>query len=125
MAGPLLISRLQGALYVFYMGYGIMDLPSPYIPVTLQTRNGSGITVQCDAYRPKETRAQSILFSSDRLDTTETYTITVTKTNGTDNNSINIDAFVLTQPEGEAVTIFSSCTIFSIFAPASASDLPS
>jgi hypothetical protein len=82
---------------------GIMDLPSPAnIPVTLQTRNGTAITAQCDAYRPKETRTQSVLFSSDRLNITQTYTITVTKDNGTDSNSINIDAFVLTQPDGEA-----------------------
>ena len=110
------MSWLQGALYVFYIGYGIYDLPSPaYIPVTLRSQNGSGITVQCDAYRPKETRAQSVLFSSDRLDTKQTYTITVTKTNDTDSNSINIDAFVLTQAEGEAASIGPLGTTFSVF----------
>lgn len=125
-AGLLLMSRLQGALYVYYVGYGIMDLPSPaWIPVTLQTRNGSGSMVKCDAYRPKETRAQSVLFGSDRLNTTEIYTITVTKTNDTDDNSINIDAFILTQPEGEAVSVFSPGTNFYVFAPAPASNPPS
>lgn len=126
MAGSLLMSRLQGALYVFYVGFGIFDLPSPaYIPVTLRTQNGSERIVPCDAYRPVETRAQAVLFSSERLDTRETYTITVTKTNDTDSNSINIDAFILTQPEGESVSIGPPGTTFSVFPPASGPDPPS
>lgn len=125
-AGSLLMSRLQGALYVYFVGFGIFDLPSPAnIPVTLQPKNGSAITVQCDAYRPKESRTQAVLFGSDRLDITQTYTITVTKDNGTLSNSINIDAFVLTQPDGAVITLSSPGTKVSAFASAPASDPPS
>jgi len=110
------MSKLQGAVFVYYVGYGIRDLPSPAnIPVTLQPRGGSPITVECDAHRPSETRAQVVLFSSDRLNITETYTITVTKTNGTQENSINVDAFILTQPEGGVATIGTNIFCICIF----------
>ncbi len=108
---------------MFYVGYGIRDLPSPaFIPITLQPQRGSLITVQSDAYRPSETRAQAVLFSSDRLDITETYTITVTKTNDTSSNSINVDAFILTQPDDTTVKIATLGTGVSALVPASASD---
>lgn len=108
---------------MYYVGYGIYDLPSPaFILITLQPQHGSLITVQSDAHRPQETRAQAVLFSSDRLNITETYTITVTKTNGTLDNSINIDAFILTQPDDTTVKITTPGTGVSALAPASASD---
>ena len=56
------------------------------------------------------------------LNITETYTITVTKTNGTLDNSINIDAFILTQPEDTTVKITTPGTGVSTLAPTSASD---
>jgi len=80
--------------------------------------------VQSDAFRPVETRAQAVLFSSDRLDITETYTITVTKTNDTSTNSINVDAFILTQPGDTVVKIVATpSTGVSPLAHAPASDL--
>lgn len=79
--------------------------------------------MQTDAYRPSETRAQAVLFSSDRLDITETYTITVTKTNDTANNSINIDAFILTQPDETNVKISAPGTGISALASALPSDI--
>ena len=108
---------------MFYVGYGIRDLPSPaFIPITLQPQRGSLITVRSDAYRPIETRAQAVLFSSDRLDITETYTITVTKTNETSTNSINVDAFILTQPDDTTVKIVTPGTGVFALIPSSASD---
>ena len=74
--------------------------PPALVPITLQPRHGNAITLQSDAYRAAEAQAQITLFSSDKLDPTETYTITVTKTNATLANDLNIDAFILTQLDG-------------------------
>ena len=103
--GPLPTSRLQGAVYVYFVGYPIVPMSPPaLIPMTLQPWHGSAITVESDAYRAPGTPAQIILFSSNRLDPTETYTLTVTKTNATLKNDLNIDAFILTQPDGAGST---------------------
>ena len=67
-----------------------------------------------------------IIFSSNRLDPTETYTITVSKTNATLNSDVNVDAFILTQPDGADLIITSSPGIYfseSVFL--SASNTPS
>lgn len=106
---------------MYYVGYGIRDLVSPIIPVTLQPQRGGLITVQTDAYRPSETRAQAVLYSSDRLDITETYTITVYKTNDTLSNSINVDAFILTQPNETNVKILAPTFGTCVFTLVSAS----
>lgn len=96
--GTLLMSRLQGAVNVQYVGYAMKGVASPaLIPITLQPWHGRVIMVQSDASRPLDAQAQTILFSSDRLDPTETYTITITKTNATLDIDLNIDSFVLTQ----------------------------
>lgn len=93
--------RPQDALYVYYIGYGIKEMPPPaLVPITLQPKHGSAVTVQSESYRPAGAQAQIILFSSNRLDPMETYTITVTKSNATLGNGVNIDAFLLTKPDG-------------------------
>ena len=98
--GPLLIARLQGALYVYYIGYGVKEMPPPaLVPITLQPQHGNAIAVQSDSYRPEGAQAQITLFTSNRLDPNETYTITVTKTNATLVHEVNIDLFILTQPD--------------------------
>jgi len=74
--------------------------PPALVPITLQPQHGSAITVQTDSYRPEGSQAQIVLFSSTRLDPSETYTITVTKTNATLANGVNIDSFIITQPDG-------------------------
>jgi hypothetical protein len=118
------MSRLQGAVYVYYLGYPITSMSPPaLIPTTLQPWHGSAITVESDAYRP--VAAQVILFSSNRLDPTETYTITVTKTNETLNHDLNIDAFILTEPDGAESTTFSPGTNFSSSPSVSAADISS
>jgi len=77
-----------------------MQMPPPaFVPITLQPKHGSAIAVQSDSYRPAGAQAQITLFSSSRLDPTETYTITVTKTNATLVHGVNIDSFILTQPD--------------------------
>lgn len=107
----------QGALYVYYVGYGVKEMPPPaLVPITLQPQHGSAITVQSESYRPEGAQAQIILFSSDRLDPTETYTITVTKTNATLVHGVNIDSFILTQPDGASSSLgtdFCICVCFN------------
>jgi hypothetical protein len=94
------MTGLQGALYVYYVGYGIKEMPPPaLVPITLQPQHGSAIAVQSDSYRPDGAQARITLFSSNRLDPTETYTITVAKTNATLVHGVNIDSFTLTQPD--------------------------
>jgi hypothetical protein len=92
---------LQGAIYVYYIGYGIKEMsPSAPVPVTLQPQHGSAVTVESNSYRPQGAQAQVVLFTSSILDPTETYTITVTKTSATLDYGVNIDSFILTQPDG-------------------------
>lgn len=124
-AGPLLIARLQGALYVYYIGYGIKEMPPPaLVPITLQPQHGNAIAVQSDSYRPEGAQAQITLFTSNRLDPNETYTITVTKTNATLVHGVNIDSFILTQPDRADLTPSSPGTdFFSV--SASTPDSPS
>ena len=92
-------------MYVYYVGLPIATMSPPaLIPTTLQPSRGSAIRMESDAARPPGSPAQLILFSSNRLDPTETYTITVYKTNATLNSDVNIDAFILTQPDGAGLT---------------------
>ena len=98
--------------------------PPALIPITLQPLHGSAITVQSDAYRPPAAQAQTIIFTSDRLDPTETYTITITKTNATSNLDLNIDSFILTQPDGVDSPLPPPGANFSASASESASNLP-
>ena len=94
------MARFQGALYVYYVGYGVKEMSPPaLVPITLQPQHGSAVAVQSDSYRPEGAQAQITLFSSNRLDPNETYTITVTKTNATLVHGVNIDSFILTQPD--------------------------
>ncbi len=74
--------------------------------------------------RPPEAQAQTILFTSNRLDPTETYTITVTKTNATFNVDLNIDSLILTQPDGADSPFPPPGTNFSAFASAHVSNPP-
>jgi len=74
--------------------------PPALIPITLLPWHGSPITAQSDAYRPAEASNQIVLFSSDRLEPSEMYTITVTKTNATLEIDLNVDSFILTMPDG-------------------------
>lgn len=121
-ARALLMSRLQGAVYVQYVGYPMKGVASPaLIPITLQPWHGKLITVQSDASRPQDAQAQTILFSSDKLDPTETYTITIMKTNATLDIDLNIDSFILTQLDP---TFSPPGTSFSASASAPASNLP-
>ena len=92
--------------------------PPALIPITLQPWHGSAITVQSDAYRPSGAQAQTILYTSSRLDPAETYSITITKTNATSNVDLNIDAFILTQLD-EAGSPFPPGTNFSVSVPVS------
>ena len=92
--------------------------PPALIPITLQPWHGSAITVQSDAYRPSGAQAQTILYTSSRLDPAETYSITITRTNTTSNVDLNIDAFILTQLD-EAVAPFPPGTNFSVSVPVS------
>ena len=98
--------------------------PPALIPTTLQPWHGSAITVESDAYRPLGSPVQLILFSSNRLDPTETYTITVSKTNATLNSDVNIDAFILTQPDGADLTTSSPGIYISESTLLSASNAP-
>ncbi len=121
----MLMSRLQGAVYVYYVGCPIASMSPPaLIPTTLQPWHGSAITVESDAYRPLGSPVQIVLFSSNRLDPTETYTITVSKTNATLNSDVNIDAFILTQPDGSDSTTFSAGTNTIEFTSMSAPNTP-
>lgn len=96
---------LQGALYVYCIGYAMKGGSSPLlVPITLQPLNGNAITVQSDASRPADADAVITLFSSDKLNPLETYTITVTKTSTTLGNDLNVDAFILTQLHEVATT---------------------
>ena len=122
------MSRLQGAVYVYYVGCPIASMSPPaLIPTTLQPQHGSAITVESDAYRPLGSPVQIILFSSNRLDPTETYTITVSKTNATLTSDVNIDAFILTLPDGAGSTMLSPGTniIEIVYVSGSNTPLPS
>ena len=119
------MSRLQGAVYVYYVGCIIASMSPPaLIPTTLQPLHGSAITVESDAYRPLGSPVQITLFSSNRLDPTETYTITVSKTNATLNSDVNIDAFILTLPDGADLTRISPGTIIIATICVSGSNTP-
>ena len=84
------------------------------VPITLQPWNGDAITVQSDASRPTDADAVITLFSSEKLDPSETYTITVTKTSTTLGNDLNVDAFILTQLHEVATTSSSPGTDFLV-----------
>jgi hypothetical protein len=123
-ARVLLTPKLQGATYVYYVGYGVKEMPPPaLVPITLQPQHGSAISVQSDSYRPAGAQAQIILFTSNMLDPKETYTITVTKTNATLDHGTNIDSFILTQPD-EAGSTTPPGTSFLSSVSASASNPP-
>jgi hypothetical protein len=108
-----LMTRFQGALYVYYVGYGVKEMPPPaLVPITLQPQHGSTITVQSDSYRPAGAQGQIILFRSNKLNPTETYTITVTKTNATLAHGVNIDSFIITQQDRADSPTSSSDTNF-------------
>jgi len=97
--GLLLMSRLQGAIAVYFVGYAMKEVSPPaLIPITLLPSHGSPKTVQSDAYRPAGTSNQIVLFNE--LDPSEIYTITVTKTNTTLGPDVNVDSFILTMPDG-------------------------
>jgi len=98
--------------------------PPALVPITLQPQHGSAIARQAESYRPAGAQAQITLFSSDRLDPTETYTITVTKTNATLIHGVNIDSFILTQPDKADLTSLPGTNVLAS-ALGSASDPPS
>ena len=107
-----LMPRLQGAIAVYYIGYDVKGVPPPLlIPITLLPWHGSPTTVQSDMYRPAEASNQTVLFSSNRLDPSEMYTITVTKTNASLHYGVNIDAFILTLPDGPGTNSSASALI--------------
>jgi hypothetical protein len=115
------MSRLQGMVYVHFVGYAMKGATAPaLVPITLQPWRSSAITVQVDAYRPLEANPQAILFSTNKLDPTETYTITITKTNATLDIDLNVDSFILTQPD-----VANSASLPGINLSASASELAS
>jgi hypothetical protein len=55
----------------------------------------------------------SSFFTSNRLDPTETYAITIMKTNATPDGDLNIDSFILTQSDGADSTFSPPDTNFS------------
>ena len=95
------MSRLQGAIAVYFVGYVMKGASPPaFIPITLLPWHSSPITAESDAYRPAEASNQIVLFSSNGLEPSEMYTITVTKTDATLEIDVNIDSFILTTPDG-------------------------
>jgi len=101
--------------------------PPALIPITLLPWHGTPITVQSDAYRPPGASDQTVLFSSTRLDPSEMYTITVTKTNATLGADVNVDSFILTMPDEADLIPSPPGTNFSAsaFISASPSNSPS